>query len=133
MNRYQQREQAFYLIFEASFFNYDIEEVLSHADEFENEPICDFAKSMSRAVIENLKAVDDKIVLYAKGWKLNRISKVSLAILRLAVYEAFFSKTTPEGVAINEAIDLAKKFDTDDAPSFINGVLGSISREKKED
>ena len=67
----------------------------------------------------------------AKKWATGRMSKVDLAILRLAIYEICFSEEIPTSVAINEAIELAKKFSSDEAPSFINGILGSIAAEKQ--
>ena len=71
----------------------------------------------------------DKIIQEcAKGWEPERMNKVDLAILRLAVYEMRFSGDTPVGVAINEAVELAKKFSSDEAPAFINGILGKAAR-----
>ncbi len=70
--------------------------------------------------------IDDMISKNLKGWAKERISKIDLAILRLAIYEICFSQEIPPGVAVNEAVELAKEFSTEEAPAFINGVLGSI-------
>ena len=67
----------------------------------------------------------------AKGWKTARMNKVDLTILRLAVYEINWDEEIPVGVAINEAVELAKKFSGDDSPAFVNGVLGRIAQEQK--
>jgi N utilization substance protein B len=68
----------------------------------------------------------------AEGWKTSRMSKVDLAILRLAVYEMNYDDDVPVGVAINEAVEIAKKYGGDDSGAFINGVLGKIAKEKRD-
>lgn len=75
---------------------------------------------------EHLEEIDELIEKASKGWKLSRMSKLDLTILRLAVYEMKFASDIPVNVAINEAINLAKKFSGHQAPAFINGVLGNI-------
>ena len=77
--------------------------------------------------------IDEQIIRYAQGWALDRIAKVDLSILRLALYEMLFRQDIPEGVSINEAIDLAHTFSTPEAASFINGILGAVSRAPKEE
>ncbi len=89
-------------------------------------PTNDFAASLFTGVIENMEAVDAKIAENAKGWKLERIAKMSLCVLRLCVYELMFTEV-PRPVAINEAIELAKAYDTDDAPAFVNGILNTVA------
>ena len=64
----------------------------------------------------------------SEGWKTSRMGKVDLAILRLAVYEMFFDEDVPVSVAINEAVELGKRFGTDDSSSFINGILGKLAK-----
>ena len=86
-----------------------------------------FILSEVEGVHENMAEIDAVISAAAKGWDLERMNKVDLAILRLAVYEMRFGET-PVGVAINEAVELAKKFSSDEAPSFINGVLGKAAQ-----
>ena len=70
--------------------------------------------------------VDEIISNSSKGWKINRLSKVDLNILRLAIYEIKYNESIPVNVSINEAINLAKKYSSDEAPAFINGVLGHV-------
>ena len=72
-----------------------------------------------------------KISAYAKGWSLDRIAHISLAILRLCTYELLFTEV-PTPVAINEAVELAKLYDGDDAPAFINGILNAIASRERE-
>jgi N utilization substance protein B len=78
-------------------------------------------------VDKNLSYIDKQIELHSKGWKINRLSKVDLSILRLSIYEICFRKDIPFNVSINEAVELAKKFSGDDAGAFINGILGKVS------
>jgi len=129
VTRREEREQAFFLIFEASFSDYcDIELIIQTAiDEraFDNS---EYIYNTVIGTINNLNESDKLIGEYSKGWNINRISRVSLAILRMAIYEVLHNENIPQSVAINEAVELAKKYDNDDAPPFINGVLGSIVR-----
>jgi len=81
-------------------------------------------------VHKNLEFIDDIIRRYSKGWKLNRISKVDLSVLRLSIYEILFRDDIPLNVSINEAVELAKKYSSKEAGSFVNGILGKISELK---
>lgn len=110
-------------------FNKDVDPVLWFATVCtEGEiPTNDFAASLFTGVVENKDAIDDKIAENAKGWKLERIAKMSLSVMRLCVYELMFTEV-PKPIAINEAIELAKAYDTDDAPAFINGVLNAVAK-----
>jgi len=82
-------------------------------------------------IIENLHEVDEQIVLYAKKFPIEKIGKVDLAILRLAIYELIINPKEPKKVVINEAIELAKELGGEKSFSFINGVLGKIVFEHK--
>ena len=77
-------------------------------------------------VEENIDLIDNKIQENLRNWKLNRISKMNMSILRLAIYEILFVEDVPDKVAVNESIEIAKKYSDDNAPSFINGVLGNM-------
>ncbi len=79
---------------------------------------------------EHLSEIDEIIDQNATDWKRERMAKVDLAIIRLAVYETTFDDNIPEGVAINEAVEIAREFGGDSSPSFVNGVLGRISRKR---
>ena len=76
-----------------------------------------------------LPEIDEKIAGAAKGWKLERIGKSDLSILRLGVYEMLYDDDIPVGVAINEAVELAKSFGENESASFINGILGKLARQ----
>lgn len=87
-----------------------------------------YVKQVVDLSFEHKVEIDEEISKYLKKWTIERLSKVDLSILRLAVIEIRFMDDIPENVSINEAVNLAKKFSDDDAPSYINGVLGSIVR-----
>ena len=92
-----------------------------------------YIQAMLDGTGEKQQELDELIGRYAVGWSLERIAKVDLSILRLALYEMLFCESIPQGVSINEAIELAHTFSTPEAASFINGILGSVSRAPKED
>ena len=77
-------------------------------------------------IVDKLGSIDARLNTAISGWKLNRIGKVDITILRLAAYEMKYDDTIPEGVAINEAVELAKKFGQDESAGFINGVLAKV-------
>lgn len=87
-----------------------------------------YLKERCGLVRSRLSEIDGLLNSAAHGWKTKRFGKCDLAILRIAVYELKFDETIPEGVAINEAVELAKKYGGQESPSFINGVLGEIAR-----
>lgn len=128
MNRIKQREQAFFLIFQNMFkANADEEESISLYSEV-NEDVGEYASLVYSGVASKSDELDEIISQYLNNWKINRIPKVNLAILRLAVYEIKYVDDVPNSVAINEAVELAKKYSGADDSSFINGVLGSVVR-----
>lgn len=131
--RREAREQAFALIFEQSFRpELAVSEIAEAAQEARTLEIADFAFQLATGVQENLDQIDGKIEKYAIGWKKNRISRVSLAILRLAIEEMLFETEIPISVSINEAVELAKKYGGEEDASFVNGLLGSVAGEKEE-
>ena len=80
-------------------------------------------------LLDNMDRIDEKIDKFALTYKVDRMEKVSLAILRVAVYEMFYVDDVPVAVAINEAVEMAKKFGSAECKNFVNGILGNISRE----
>lgn len=95
-----------------------------------------FAEELSTGTIENIEVIDKNIIEHANNWTFDRIAKVDLAILRLAIYELLYRKDIPPIVSINEAIDLSKVFSNPDSKRFINGILdkmkGKITRPLRE-
>ena len=125
MGRRQEREQAFFLIFESMFSN---EEQAVEIFNENVEPVGDFAKSIFEGVNDKKELIDEDISKYLSGWKLSRISKVNHAILLLSFYEIKNIDEIPYSVSINEAVELAKKYSGKEDAAFINGVLGSYVR-----
>lgn len=129
MNRHEAREAALELVFEKSFkLDEDaskLYEIAMSEREIEDD---EYARRVLSGVYENLEKIDALISEAAKGWKLDRMSKVSLSVMRLCVYELLFEEDIPSSVSLNEAVELAKKFDDDDAPAFVNGVLNNIAK-----
>ena len=130
MKRTQARENVFYLVFEAIFQkdSCDYADIFQTAQDLGIIEYDDYTERVFFGVMENLETIDDKIKPYTKGWKFDRLSKVSVAIMRICVYEMLYCDDIPFNVSINEAVELAKKYDFDKAPGFINGVLNNIAQ-----
>lgn len=129
MKRNEMREQCFFLTFENLFSaNEDIDELIELYSE-NVEPVCDYAKELSEGVTEKKDELNEYISKYSKSWKISRLPKVTLAILYVALYEMKYVDSVPVNVAINEAVELAKKYASDSDASFINGILGSVAKE----
>lgn len=131
MNRIQQREQAFFLIFQSQF-KLGIEEEDNSIELYsENvEQVGEYAIELYHGVLEHQKELDEIISSFSRSWKINRIPKVNISILRLAIYEMKYVDDVPDSVAINEAVELCKKYSSKEDSSFVNGILGSYSRSK---
>lgn len=130
MTRRELREQTFKLLFRAEFYD-SLEmkeqtelfaEEMDQASEEDVNYVCDRVDG----VIAHKEEIDAAIDTVAKGWKTNRMAKVELTILRLAYYEMKMDEDIPVSVAVNEAVELAKKFGQDDAPSFVNAILAKL-------
>ncbi len=132
MTRRESREQAFALLFEKLFNNAPVAELAASAMEARDTATTGFALQIAEGAETNLAEIDDTIAAHSHNWNKNRISRVALSVMRLAVYEMLYDEDIPVSVAINEAVELAKKYGGDEDASFINGVLGSIAREHTE-
>lgn len=129
MTRHESRELAFILIFEKSFqTDISITELIDSAAELELFEQNEFAEGLAKKVYLNLEEIDSAINDNLVGWSAKRISRVTRAILRLAVCEMLYSEDVPVGVAINEAVEIAKKYASQEDASYINGVLGSVAK-----
>lgn len=131
MSRRELREQIFKMLFRIEFHeSEEMEEQIGLFFEEEkkaNEEEDAYIRNKYGKIVEHLEEIDGEINEKAKGWKTSRMAKVDLALMRLAVYEILMDEEIPAGVAINEAVELAKKYGTDDSPSFINGVLAKFA------
>lgn len=128
MKRRQAREEAFILIFEKQFNSADVEEILEIANEVRDLKPDEYINTVFKGVYDNLEELDKIIGEKAIGWKISRISKTALCIMRLAIFEIKFMEDIPVSVSINEAVELAKKYATPEDASFINGILSSVEK-----
>lgn len=130
MSRREIREHLFRILFRKEFHNTEDlnEQIHLYFDLIENskEKEINYLEERIGKILEQIEAIDAMIEEVSSGWKLNRIGKVDLAIMRLAIYEIKFDEDIPTGVAINEAVEIAKIYGEDNSPSFINGILAKI-------
>ncbi|HAV26930.1 MAG TPA: transcription antitermination factor NusB [Lachnospiraceae bacterium] len=135
MKRRELREHLFKMVFIFSFnlereMDEQIDLYLDGIDGIREEEK-EYLKNRYYAVHEHIAEIDELLDRTAKGWSTDRFASADLAILRVACYEMLFDENIPEGVAINEAVEIAKIYGGDDSPSFINGILGNISAAAK--
>lgn len=130
MTRKDTREHIFKILFRVEFHNeteihhqirYYLDDVLEATDKDIN-----YITDKVLMIVDKLPEIDETIDSVSEGWPTSRLGKAELSIMRLAVYEMNFDEDIPVSVAINEAVELAKKYGADNAPSFINGVLAKI-------
>lgn len=130
MSRRSARKHIFNIIFQSEFHDLnEINDIIQiYKDENDDITINDmvFIQKELKGIIENKEKIDNIINNSAVNWNVERIAKVDAAILRIAIYELIFEKDIPDKVSINEAIELAKEFSSDNSPSFINGILGKV-------
>jgi len=140
MSRRDARRHAFALVFQLPFHKNSNVESLAVAKKWYYDGLeakrpsgkdAKYVDSVVWGVFERQAQIDGVIENFLRDWDISRISKVDLAIMRLAIYEMLCEPDVPIGTAVNEAIELAKEFGTDDSPGFINGVLGNVSRSIK--
>ena len=132
MNKREEREKLFQLIFDCDFYEKaDLEEqfdlfrrlqMASEKEAFEG------IKKKAEEIIAKTGEIDMMLTKASTGWPLNRMGKCELSTMRLAAYEILYDEEVPTSVAINEAVELGKTYGSDSAPSFINGVLGKLAR-----
>ena len=131
MTRREIRDSAFKLIFETLLRDDSIEELYETAEEVDEITVNDSVRELVDGVISHADELDAVISKYSKTRAISRISKLNIAILRLALYEALYDEKTPVNAAISEAIILSKAYTFKEDTSFINGVLGAFSRDRK--
>ena len=130
MTRRELREQIFKLLFGVEFHDrQELPEQIAVYEETEEPWDAKdgaYISGKCEDIVAHLAEIDEAIDAVAEGWKTGRMGKVDLTLIRLAVYEMKYDEDVPVGVAINEAVELAKKYGTDESPSFINGVLAKL-------
>ncbi len=149
MTRNTAREIASHLAYELSFSNLKIDEFLDthlteesfkiRAEEYDiyaqlpNSKQVAYIRRLVSGVAEHAAELDTYIEQYSKGWRFDRISLVASAIMRVAMFEILYMPDIPNGVAINEAVEIAKKYEAPETVKFMNGILGSFLREEVKD
>ena len=130
MKRQKSREKAMELLFSMELSKNTYEETIeTFIEDYERDLKTidvDYIKNVVKVVTDNLEDIDSRIVNALVNWKLDRVSKVNLTILRLAVGEMLFVDDVPGSVAINEAVELTKKYSDEKSTSFVNGVLDKV-------
>ncbi len=130
MGRRASREIAMKLLYQLEIQKEDREEQIRRV--LEENAFTDKDKEYVTEVVDgvqqNLAHIDNAIEIHSKGWKIGRISKIDLSIMRLSIYEICFREDIPYNVSVNEAVELAKKYSSEDAGSFVNGILSKVSR-----
>ena len=132
MDRSLAREIAMKMLYAASLGGGEtMNEVLEQSEQTDTLSGSDrtFLENLTVGVTDHQQELDEVIGRYAQGWALNRLARVDLTILRMAVYELMYMPEVPVGATINEAVELAKRFAEDKSSGFINGILGSVARE----
>ncbi|MGV8982391.1 transcription antitermination factor NusB [Clostridium sp.] len=130
MNRRKSREAAMKLLFEMSINKEKYEDIIENFKEYTDVDLTEIDMSYITKVLaginENGMEIDKNIEKYLIKWKLDRLSKMNLAILRICTYEILFEDEIPGKVSVNEGIELAKKYGEDSSPAFINGILAKM-------
>lgn len=131
MKRTEQREHIFKMLFSVNFNegNEQPEQAELYLEQIEDakEKDIEYIRAKVQKITEKIKEIDALLNTHTKGWKTTRMNKVDLTILRLAVYEIKWDEDVPAGVAIDEAVNLAKKYSSDEGPAFVNGVLAKFT------
>lgn len=133
--RRKAREAAVKMLYQVEMTGYDVEDCIagywSNLGATDDDELVAFANMLVRGVAAHRDEIDGSITRMAKNWSIDRINKVDLCILRLAIFELLHAGDIPERVTINEAVELAKKFGTENTPSFVNGIVDAVARERR--
>lgn len=131
MKRSESREALFILMFQSTFYkDVDCSEIINTATEEGEIAIDDYAKSSFEKIMAKVSEIDGSISGLLNNRSISRLSRVALSALRIAVFEISEQGDVPDSVAINEAVNLVKKYDTQESASYVNGVLGTYVRNK---
>lgn len=128
LSRREERKQALDFVFERLFRDDAAEEAFTDARDARDTEISQYTRTVVSGVEEHLEQIDGLIEANLKGWKKNRVSKVALTIMRIAVFEMLYMEEIPLSVSINEAVELAKSYASAEDGAFVNGVLGAVAK-----
>lgn len=137
MSRKSAREEVMKLVYQLIMNKTSSEEVLQDFYENQEKELSieekEYINSCVSGIQKDAEKIDKYIEEYSKGWKINRISKVDLAIMRLSIYEMLERQDVPNAASVNEAVELAKKYSGEKSSTFINGILGNIIKVMNKD
>ena len=138
-NRRQAREMALQILFQVDLVHCNVSEAASFTFQMENvlqfsdaDSIISFSQELVKGVLANLTEIDSLIEKNTNNWSLERMANIDRNILRIAVFEIVFMDNIPKSVSINEAVELAKKYSTENSFGFVNGVLGKIEKDNHQ-
>jgi transcription antitermination protein NusB len=128
--RSKARRRALDILFESEARRVAASAVLDERLGAGDPPVHEYTAALVRGVAEHLSRIDDLLASYAQGWSLQRMPAVDRNVLRIGVYEILYVDDVPDAVAVSEALNLVRELSTDESPTFVNGVLGNILRNK---
>lgn len=128
--RRKARRRAVEVLYESEVRAISVDDVIARRRAQPEPPINEFTESLARAIDERRERIDELLAAYAIGWTLERMPVVDRNILRMGAYELLWDDGIPDGVAIAEAVGVAKELSTDDSPSFISGLLSRLMENK---
>ena len=128
--RTKARKRALDILFECDTRDVMPVELLDERVAMADPPVNEYTSTLVRGVAGNIVRIDDLLTTYAQGWTLDRMPTVDRNVLRLGVLEVMYVDETPDAVAVSEAMNLVRDLSTDESPTFVNGVLGNIVRNK---
>jgi N utilization substance protein B len=128
--RTKARKRALDVLFESEARGVPAEEVLQERVAVGDPPVNEYTVALVRGVGEHAARIDDLLASYAQGWSLERMPAVDRNVLRLGIFEVLHVDDVPDAVAVSEALSLVRELSTDESPTFVNGVLGNILRDK---
>lgn len=134
MTRKEARENCFKLLFEYEVQKISAEEALDLFYELTEDVKgqSDYIDSTVKTTIQNVEKIDEIIEEYSKGWKVSRLAKVTLAVLRVGICELLYMDGIADSIAINEAVEIAKKYNDEKSAKFVNGILSSVYKSKEQ-
>lgn len=130
--RSKARKRALDILYASEMRSQDSVEALESAISDGDGPTNVYTSELVRGVAEHRERIDEVLRMYAQGWTLERMPAVDRNVLRLGVYEMLFSQDIPDAVAVSEALALVRDLSTDESPTFVNGVLGSVMRDRSD-
>ena len=128
--RSKARRRALDILFESEARGVPSAEVLEERFSAGDPPVHDYTVTLVRGAAENASRIDELLASYAQGWSLARMPAVDRNVLRIGVFEIMYVDDVPDAVAVSEALNLVRELSTDESPTFVNGVLGNILRNK---